>query len=272
MVNAQINMKVVERNHVNISYTKTGKGDTTLLFVHGSFINKEYWAAQVEYFSHHYQVVAIDLPGHGQSGKNRTSWTIQEFGEDVCTLIQELQLKNIVLIGHSMGGDVILEASARCPNVVIGFIGIDNFKNAGTEMSAETKAQVDQIMTQLKSDFSNTSGTFARQILLSPTTDKKIVDKVVSDFRNMDKILGIDIIYSAFTYGTRERELMRQMKLKMYLINVDNIPTNEEPLKNYASVGYEIIPIKGSCHFPMIENSDVFNLLLQDILIKMKNR
>lgn len=269
-IKAQKEMTTIERDNVKIAYNLTGKCDTTLLFVHGSFIDMNYWSAQIDYFNQQYQVLTIDLPGHGESGKNRKTWTIQEYGNDVCTVMKELHLKNVILIGHSMGGDVILEASAKCPDSVIGFVGVDNFKNAGTAMTVEIQNQIGQIIKMLKSDFANTSENFARQALLSPSTDKVIVDRVVSDYRDMDNNIGIDLISSAFTYSEREQELMTKLKFKMFLINVDNIPTNEELLKKYAASGYDILPIKGTCHFPMIEKPDEFNRLLQDIVIKIK--
>jgi len=263
-------MITIERENVKIAYHEIGKGGTTLLFVHGSFIDMNYWSAQVDYFKRQYRVLTIDLPGHGKSGKNRSTWAIQEYGKDVCTLINDLHLKNVILIGHSMGGDVILEVSDKCPDSVIGFVGVDNFKNAGTEPSVEMQNQIDQIMIMLKSDFAGTSENFARQALLSPSTDKTIINRVVSDYRDMDKNIGIDLISSAFTYYGRERELMTQLKFKMHLINVDNIPTNEEVLKKYAASGYDVISINGTCHFPMIEKPDEFNRLLQDIIVKIK--
>lgn len=269
-IKAQKEMATIERDNVKIAYNLTGTGDTTLLFVHGSFIDMNYWSAQIDYFKPQYQVLTIDLPGHGKSGKNRNLWTIQEYGNDVCRVMKELHLKNVILIGHSMGGDIILEASAKCPDSVIGFVGVDNFKNAGTAMPAEIQNQIDQIMKMLKSDFANTSEKFAKQALLSPSTDKTIIDRVVTDYRNMDKNIGIDLISSAFTYSEREQDLMTLLKFKMFLINVDNIPTNEVSLKKYAASGYDILPIKGTCHFPMIEKPDEFNRLLQDIIIKIK--
>jgi pimeloyl-ACP methyl ester carboxylesterase len=263
-------MKNIERDHVKIAYKDAGEGDTTLLFVHGSFIDMNYWSAQKEYFKQYYRIITIDLPGHGKSGKGRTTWSIQEFGDDVCTVINELNLKNVILIGHSMGGDVILEAAVKCPDAVIGFVGVDNFKNAATALSAEIQMQADQIMAMLKSDFANTSESFARQALLSSTTNQAIIDRVVSDYRVMDKNIGIDIISSAFSYYQQERILMKQMKLKMYLINVDNTVTNEELLKKYAACGYDLLSINGTCHFPMIENTVEFNRILQDIIVKIK--
>ncbi len=262
-------MTTIKREDVKITYQETGTGDTTLLYVHGSFINMNYWSAQVDYFKHQYRVLTIDLPGHGKSGKNRTTWNIQEYGKDVCTLINELHLKNIILIGHSMGGDVILEVASKYPDSVIGFIGIDNFKNAGTAMPEEFQSQIAYILEMLKTDFANTSESYARQALLSNSTDKAIVNRVVADYRNMDKNIGLSLISDVFTYYERERELMNHLKFKMYLLNVDNFPTNEELLKKHAGSGFEITQIKGTCHYPMIENTNEFNRLLHDIIIKI---
>jgi len=78
----------------------------------------------------------LDLPGFGQSGKTRANWTIEEFGKDVNTLIDQLELKNVILVGHSMGGDVVLEAALNNPDIV-ALIGVDTFNDAGMEVTEE---------------------------------------------------------------------------------------------------------------------------------------
>lgn len=259
-------MNEIERDNLKIDYKATGKGDATLLFIHGAFINKDYWNAQVDDFSPNHQVVTIDLAGHGKSGKNRNNWSIQALGEDVVTIIKELNLSNIIIIGHSLGGDVILEVANKIPEVIIGFIGIDNFKNAGTGMP---KSQTDQAINFLKQDFQNAVEVFARQALLTPSTDSVISQRIVKDCREFDPHVGVPLIASSFSYFSRERELLRQLKFKLYLINVDYIPTNEDLLKIYTHSGYEISRIQCSCHYPMIENPVEFNRLLHNIIMKI---
>src|SRR5882762_3597848 len=129
--------KKISDQGVNIAYTDTGKGDTTLFFVHGWCINRGYWYNQVNYFSKKYRVVTIDLPGFGQSGKNRTAWTPETYGLDVDSVIAQLNLKNVILVGHSMAGDIVLQAAVNAPDRVIGLVGIDNFK--GVNSSVPTK-------------------------------------------------------------------------------------------------------------------------------------
>src|SRR5690606_29537370 len=103
---------VIVRDNAEINYNVYGDGGATLLFVHGAYIDQTYWDKQVEYFKDDYKVVTLDLPGHGKSGKDRKHWSIRGFADDVYTLIKKLHLKNVILIGHSMGGDVnLMEAT-----------------------------------------------------------------------------------------------------------------------------------------------------------------
>src|SRR5688572_6013186 len=67
---------------VPISYEVHGNGSPALVFVHGWSCDPTYWAAQVEPFAANYKVVTIDLAGHGESGTQRSDWTMESFGED----------------------------------------------------------------------------------------------------------------------------------------------------------------------------------------------
>ena len=78
-----------------------------------------------------YKVVTLDLAGHGKSGKQRTDWSVNGFAEDVNAVIRELDLKKIILIGHSLGAAVNLMAATSYPKPVVGFIAVEFFKNTG---------------------------------------------------------------------------------------------------------------------------------------------
>lgn len=263
-------MKTIERDNVSLDYTMSGNGTITLVFIHGAFIEKEYWQTQVEYFSKNYQVVTVDLAGHGKSGKNRNDWSIQALGEDIVTVINELNLSTVVLIGHSLGGDVILEVATIIPEKVIGFVGIDNFKNAGTAMPLEIQKIIDQALILMQTDFAGIAEDFARQSLITPSTDPLISMRVINDYKHFNPHVGITLLKSSFAYYNRERELLQKLSVKLNLINIDYFPTNEALLKLYAHSGYEVFNLKGTCHYPMIENPDEFNQLLQNVIFNIK--
>ncbi len=263
-------MKEIKRDNATIHYQITGSGNTTLLFVHGSYIDQTYWEKQVKYFNPNYTVVTLDLPGHGKSGTERKHWSTQGFAEDVVTVIKELDLKNVILIGHSMGGDINLIAATSSPENIIGFIGIDNFRNAAMPLSKEFENKAVNIQQNLKIDFANTNEQFARKGLLTEKTPIEITNRVVKDYRNAYQPMGIELMSEIFTLSDVEKKLLPHLKLKLHLINVDYQLTNEEPLKKYAGSGYEVLNMKGTCHYPMLENPDELNLLLQKAIDKIK--
>ena len=71
---------------VPISYEVRGNGSPALVFVHGWSCDRTYWKAQVEPFAVNHKVVTIDLAGHGESGTQRSDWTMEAFSEDVAAV------------------------------------------------------------------------------------------------------------------------------------------------------------------------------------------
>ncbi len=259
-------MNTNENENLHIDYSLSGTGQVTLVFIHGGFIDKEYWQDQVTYFSRNFKVLTIDLAGHGKSGDNRTDWTIESLGEDVIKLIKELSLQKVILIGHSLGGDVILEVAAKLPELVIGLVGIDNFKNAGMPLPPPLLEQISQALEYMKTNFAEVSENFARLSLVTAHTDKELAERVINDYKNFKPNVGRSLLVSTFLYHDREKELLQNLKLKLHLINVDYFPTNEELLKQNAGSGYELNVMKGTCHYPMIESPGEFNAILEKVV------
>jgi sigma-B regulation protein RsbQ len=255
-------MKEIIRDGARIDYQVSGDGDITLLFVHGSYIDQTYWKDQVNHFSSRFTVVTMDLPGHGMSGRDRAHWTIRGFGEDVVAVVKELDLKSVILIGHSMGADVILAAAVSHPEPVIGFVVVDYFKNVATPLPDQFQAQVDGIMENLKAAFADTNEQYARMALVSEDTPKEIVDRVLHDYRTAFPPMAMETTPEVFEIYKMERELLPQLGLKIYLINADYYPTDEEALNLYAPHGYEFFQMHSTSHYPMLEDPQEFNRLL----------
>ena len=254
------------RDGAEISYNIHGDGGATLLFVHGSYIDQTYWDEQVKYFSPEYKVVTLDLAGHGKSGKGRKYWSVEGFAGDVYAIIKRLNLKNVILIGHSMGGNVNLIEATSHPKNIIGFIGIDNFKNAATPPPPTFEKQQKAFMVELKKDFGGVTEAYARKALVSPETDSIITERIAKDFHNAYKPMGIQLMPEFFDMYKRERKLLPKLRLKLHLINVNNYPTDEAPLKKYCSSGYDVRYMKGTSHYPMLENPQELNRLLRETI------
>jgi pimeloyl-ACP methyl ester carboxylesterase len=246
-----------------IAYYDSAQGATTLLFIHGAFIHKGYWRAQLDYFSPRYRVVALDLPGHGQSTVHRAHWSTEQFGQDLVAFIQQLDLQNIVLIGHSFGTDVLLETVTRHPAPIKALVSVDHLKTVGAAMPPE---QLEQLLMHLKADFANTCAQYAQQALVTEATDEALVARLLNDYTSMNPDVGIPMLEYGFQYSDRETALLQTLPLPLHLIHVDYTPTDEARLRQYLGNNYVLHHLKGTSHYPMVERATAFNSALEKIL------
>jgi pimeloyl-ACP methyl ester carboxylesterase len=120
--------------------------------VHGFLCSHEDWRHQVKFFSTTHEVVACDLRGHGETPGRPQECSIEHYGGDVAALVNNLGFSNPVLIGHSMGCRVVLEAarlllSSHQPERIAGIVLVDGSRlGSGNPDAAEAtaRAQIEQ--------------------------------------------------------------------------------------------------------------------------------
>lgn len=256
----------LRNDSVNIYYQQKGGGDTTLLFLHGWGINSSYWFDQLEYFSENYNVYALDLPGFGQSTAKRKNWTVEEYARDVLAFIQGLQLKNVVLIGHSMSGDIVLEIALQNSPSIIGVIGIDNFKLVGVKFSPEQMKEFTSFIDLMEKDYPKMSAAYADQYLFSPSTDSMDRNRVKQDFASADQAIAMSTLKEVMNYGANESEKLKNLNYTLYLLNSNTYPTNIDGLEKSCKSSFKVYEINATGHYPMIEKPEDFNIILDQLL------
>ena len=262
----------VKNGNVIIAYNEASKSDTTLLFVHGWCINKEYWKSQMDFFSKRYKVVAMDLGGHGQSGKNRSDWTIEEYAKDVIAVVNALKLDKVILVGHSMGGDIILQAANSIPGKIVGFIGIDNFKDVVTEITPEGQQGIDQFFHLMQVDYKSFAAEFCKTALFPPDyADTVSENRVIKDIQQTDTSIAIPTLRSLMVYSLKESQQLSLLKIPVHLLVSDFSPMNDSTVRKYCNKGLFIYTINGTGHYPMIEKPNEFDALLQQAIDHVGN-
>ena len=93
-------------DNARIHYVNYGKGDVALVLIHGWTQNVDGWRDQIPDFTQSNRVVAIDLPGHGQSDKPQVTYSMELFARAVEAVMRDAKVKSAVLVGHSMGTPV----------------------------------------------------------------------------------------------------------------------------------------------------------------------
>lgn len=259
----------INNDKVPIAYTLTGKGDTSIVLVHGWCINKEYWKHQQEALSSKYTVVSLDLGGHGQSGHNRNNWTVEEYSKDVQAVINGLELKNVILVGHSMGGEIILQTALSLKDKVIGFIGVDNFKDFTTSFTPQQEQEIKGFFDAMKTNFDTTAAMYTSMALFpAGSTDTVSINRVIRSIQESDSVMAIQTLESLMNFSLKDSALLSQLRIPVNLVVSDYTPTNEEQLKKVCRSGYTIFTVKGAGHYPMIEKPKEFTELLQAAIYK----
>ncbi len=264
----------VSADGVQIRYEFRGKGEPTLIFIHGWSCDRSYWREQLPYFAKKNRVVAIDLAGHGESGLNRKAWTLDAFADDVAAVAAKLRLKQVVLIGHSMGGSVIVKAAPKFPGQVIGLVTVDQFFNLEEK---HTREEGDQFLAPFRENFREAVSTWVRTVF-TPKSDPKLVEWVVAHMSARPPEVGLGAasgadgeIAFAFNIDNCLIRALQKVEAPLVFINSDLQPTAEEINKRYPPFSNAKI-VRGVGHFVMLEAPAVFNGLLDSSIEEFKRQ
>lgn len=256
---------VLSADGVKIQYEVAGQGEPALVFIHGWSCDRSYWKAQLEHFSKSHRVVALDLGGHGESGLNRNDWTIRLFAEDVRAVVDALRLSRVVLIGHSLGGCVALEAAALTPDKTVAIIPVESLTSVLPKEQRE--AAFSKLSAGLRADFRKTTTEFARTAFFTPRSDPRLVARVTEDMASAPPNVGSSAMENLLAYIGREGEgeTFSKIKAPMHLVNADLVPTDLAYWRKYKpETRLTVMP--GAGHFVMLENPAEFNQRLDEVL------
>lgn len=251
---------VAASDGVPIHYSVAGKGEPALVFVHCGGCNRNFWENQVAEFSKTHRVVTIDLPGHGESGSGRKSWSIESYSDDVKTVVTKLDLKRVVLVGSSMGGPIIVETAKRMPERVVGIVPVDTLQNVEQKLPPE---QVDAVIKQLEADYKAAMTGLLNQFFFSANTPEAVKTRVINEVVSRQPEAALAILKGIISYDPAPA--LREVKVPIKAINSDLNPTKVEVNRKYAPQ-FDAVIIKGTGHYPMLEDPTRFNQMLAEIL------
>ncbi|WP_111892270.1 alpha/beta fold hydrolase [Acinetobacter sp. MB5] len=186
--------KTLQLSNQRVHYLEAGQGEP-LILIHGVGMQASAWYPQIEYFSKHYHVIALDMPGHGQSSCLPEQASLQDFVDWTIDVIQALGLGAVNLAGHSMGSLITAGVAASAPQLVKRIAVLNGVykrtpeaKQAVQARAAELRQGVIDIQTPLQRWFSNTE------------TDQFACAKVKMWLSEVN-LQGYATAYTAFAHG-----------------------------------------------------------------------
>ncbi len=246
------------RDGIRIAYEAHGEGRPSLVFVHGWSCDRTDWAEQLPVFARDFRVVAIDLGGHGESSAGREHWTIAAFGDDVAAVVEDLGLEQVILIGHSMGGDVVVEAARRMREQVAGLVWVDTYSKLGEPRAPEA---LQAFVAPFRDDFVARTRAFVRGMFVPGT--ESLAERIAERMSARPPEIAVPAMLAAMSYEREIPAALAELCLPAVAINPDQRPTDVDSL---AGHGIRTMLLSGLGHFPMLEAPERFNAALRDAI------
>ena len=245
---------------IHVQYRVYGSGEPALVLIHGWSCDSNYWREQIPEFKRKYTIVTVDLAGHGGTDGARSDWSMARFGQDVATALAAVPNQRLILVGHSMGGPVAIEAARLLKSRVIGIIGVDTFKTIGAP--APSKAQIDAIIKPFEADFIGHTRSLVTEHFFAKGADATLVGKIAYDMSLSSPKVAIPSLRSTLEYDYSAP--LRDVSVPIVAINSDlGEPTNELRIRKVLPK-FHAVTLAGDGHFLMMEDPRRFNPALEN--------
>lgn len=250
---------------VEIVYSVAGRGEPALVFIHGGLANRGFWDGQLKEFAAKHKTIALDLPGHGESGANRMKWGLPEFGADVKAVVDAEKVDKAILFGNSLGGPVIIEAALLLGDRVLGVVGVDTFQLLDMVVAP---AEVRERAELFEKDYAG-----ALKSMVSMLFHKDADPAVMADAEK--RMAGTPPAAAKAMFlgmiGYDQGASARRLAVPLRTINGDLYPTDVEGNRKVKS-DFEVVVMDHTGHYPMLERPAEFNRLVGETVAALTKK
>jgi pimeloyl-ACP methyl ester carboxylesterase len=234
-------------------YVVRGDGATTVVLVHCWMCDRTFWDAQIPVLEERYRVIALDLPGHGEADVARQTWSVEGFGRDVAGLLEELDLADVILVGHSMGGPVALKAAALSAGRVDGIVAVDTLHDAEFDWN---RPEIQETMARFDADFRGTCSAFLDSMFVEDG-----VEHVAARVRRTGCETSNATVGRALLHDFARIDMpawLREAGVPIRAINAAQ--PNETKLEiNRKYADFDVVLMEGVGHYPHMTRPEEFN-------------
>ncbi len=241
----------------------SGRGSQTLVFVHCWAGNLGFWREQLPALADKARLVLLDLPGHGESDKPHTAYTMDFFAGAVLAVMRDARVEKATLIGHSMGVPIICRVYSQEPQRVAALVAVDGTLRR-PNITPEQGAQF--IANFSGPDYRDKTRQFLGTMFPALGTEA-VRDRVVAEILETPHYVMISAMEGMFGSGQPDWDL-RHVTVPLLVLNAPN-PMWTEAYKEYVrslSPKTDYRAIEGVGHWLMLEKPAEFNTLLTQML------
>ena len=245
---------------LTMAYNVSGVG-APLTLIHGFPLNKIMWRPQVSSLSRRFRVVALDLPGFGESEAPPGPCSMDRFADYVGALLRQLRIHSSVVVGHSMGGYVTFRLYARHRSLVGGMVLANTRAEADSPEGKQGRlATIERIKREGLTSYISESA----EKLVSPATMARRPE-ILRTLRDIMKAASEHSIVSTL-HALAERPdstpLLSEITVPTLVITgaQDQIIPFDSAGRMHSSIrGSQLVTIQSTGHMSNLEDPEAFN-------------
>ncbi|MEN2974350.1 MAG: alpha/beta hydrolase [Candidatus Caldarchaeales archaeon] len=259
-----------------IYYEVVGEG-RPLVLIHGAWASHEWWRMQVPEFSKYYKVITLDVRGHGKSIGLEKPVKIEDLSDDLDYLLNHLNVKEVAIIGWSMGGMIATQYYLTHPERVKALVILASRLFKRPKMLFEAYLRVWREMLTMFMNFADFEGfetsnyeeLVRREIerTFHPNTPKEVKEWAIKDLTENRRRDYLNLVKTISKFDISKRlEEVKVPTLIMAGDRDDRVPLSYVKRANQMIKNSKLIILEGYGHYFLLEASDIVNREILDFL------
>src|SRR2546425_2179191 len=236
-----------------IHYVNYGKGSDALVLIHGWTCNIDNWRDQIPDFEKRNRVIAIDLPGHGQSDKPQVAYSMELFARAVDAVMRDAHVERAVLVGHSMGTPIARQFYRKYPQKTLAIVIVD-----GALRTFGDKKLMDGFIAGFRGPNYKEAGKQMFAGMAGPNLSSELKERIQASFLNTPQ----HVIVSAME-GMADDSIWGQDKINVPVLAIlaksPFWPADTEQFYRSIAPSLDFQMWDGVGHFLMMEKPKQFN-------------
>lgn len=265
-------MATAPANGITIGFDDIGQGYNTLLLVHGHPFNRSMWSPQLGAASQAgWRALAPDLRGYGETAVVPGKTPLSVFAADLAALLDHLDIKDVVICGLSMGGQIVMEFARRYPHRVRGLVLAATFPQSETDEGKQNRnAMADRLLREGMHAY---AGDVLPRMLAARTiqTLPAVAEHVVAMMRATDREGAAAALRGRAERPSYEETLASLTVPSLVVAGSEDAFTTRQDAERMCELlkGSELVWLEDVGHMPNLESPEAFNAALIRFLTRL---
>lgn len=256
-------MSAIHLNNRLVHYEMVGRRGQPIIFLHSWLGSWRYWLPTMDHISERHRAYALDFWGFGESDRKDSDFSVSEYVNMLFGFMDNMGLQQVNLAGHGLGGMVAIRAAIEQPQRFGKLMTVNTPILGEKAISVPPGALLSRLFGR-----SNPTNVWAKLVRQIDVHDQQIKDEIIEDTDMLSETLVERVVASILKADLRPD--LKQLELPMlavYSMN-DSIVSHEQAdllREDYHLL--QVLKLRGSNHFPFLDQPNVFNRMLMDFLL-----